>query len=399
VTYTATVTGPSGDATPSGAITWSITPPSGSMGCTNAGSTTLSGSGNTATATCVITASLAGTYSTTASVGSDANYNAAGPSAADTFSVAKATPSIAVTHNPASPSIGQNVTFTATVTGPSGGSTPSGAVTWTLTGAATSCSSTTPLSGSGNVATATCTITATNGGTYSASASVAADSNYNAAGPSNTDSFTVGVTETLLGSATDSTSGTKSSSTGNVSTTNGRTELILVYRQSSVASDAVQSITGPFTGASAITGGMQDLDNRHHMEAWIGTGNGTTGSVTVTFQNAKNVATVIDVIELAGNNTTTPIHQVGTATGSSSSSTVSLPGASASNGEVAFVASSSDTTIGTPAGFRQVDSQAGATGTGFSVKSLFASAAQTSTSANLGTTATWGTIGLEINHA
>ncbi len=188
VTFTATVTGRSGGATPSGAITWNL---SGQV-TSCASITTLTGSGSpagTATATCTITAAKAGGYSAYASVAADSNYTAAGPSSTDTFTVAMATPTIAVTNSPTSPTLGQSVIFTATVTGPSGGATPSGAVTWNLTGQATSCASTTPLSGSSNVATATCTITASTAGGYSAYASVAADSNYNAAGPSSTDSF------------------------------------------------------------------------------------------------------------------------------------------------------------------------------------------------------------------
>ena len=103
------------------------------------------------------------------------------------------TPTIAVTNSPTSPTLGQGVTFTATVAGPSGGATPSGAVTWNLSGQVTSCASVTALTGSGSpagTATATCTITASAAGSYSAYASVAADSNYTAAGPSSTDTFT-----------------------------------------------------------------------------------------------------------------------------------------------------------------------------------------------------------------
>ena len=102
------------------------------------------------------------------------------------------TPTISVTNSPTSPTLGQGVTFTATVTGRSGGATPSGAITWNLSGQVTSCASITTLTGSGSpagTATATCTITAAKAGGYSAYASVAADSNYTAAGPSSTDTF------------------------------------------------------------------------------------------------------------------------------------------------------------------------------------------------------------------
>ena len=186
VTYTATVTGPTGGATPSGAVTWTLTGPVASCAST----TGPTGTTNVATYTCVITASGAGSYSAKASVATDANYTAAGPSNTDTFTVAAATPTNTVTNAPTSPTLGDTVTYTATVTGPTGGATPSGAVTWTLTGPVGSCASTTGPTGTTNVATYTCVITASGAGTYTAKTAYAADANYTAA-TSNTDSFTV----------------------------------------------------------------------------------------------------------------------------------------------------------------------------------------------------------------
>jgi large repetitive protein len=183
VVFTATVTGPAGAATPAGTVTWAF----GTSPVTSCGSTTpLSGSTNVATATCTIAASKAGSYSVTASAALDTNYNATGASTpATTFTVAKATPTIAVVASPAAPTLGQTVVFTATVTGPAGAATPAGTVTWAFgTSPVTSCGSTTPLSGSTNVATATCTITASAAGNYAVTASVALDTTYNAAGPS-----------------------------------------------------------------------------------------------------------------------------------------------------------------------------------------------------------------------
>jgi hypothetical protein len=87
-------------------------------------------------------------------------------------------------------------TFTATITGPSGGPTPNaGALIWTLTGPVTSCASTTgPTTGSSsNVATYTCVITTASGagsGPYSATATYPGDGNYYSTG-SNTDTFSV----------------------------------------------------------------------------------------------------------------------------------------------------------------------------------------------------------------
>jgi len=108
----------------------------------------------------------------------------------DSFTVAKTTPTIAVTNVPTNPTLGNPVVFTAMVTGPAGGPTPTGAVTWTLTGPVTSCASTTGPTGTTNVATYTCTLATSGAGAYSAKAAFASDANYSAV-TSNTDSFTV----------------------------------------------------------------------------------------------------------------------------------------------------------------------------------------------------------------
>jgi hypothetical protein len=188
VTFTATVTGPSGGPTPSGPVTWSVSGTAGASACTSS-TTTLSGSGNTATATCTITVATAGTYAVSDSYGGDSNYNSV-ISSANSITVAKASPTNVVS-NSTPTTLGSSVTFTATVTGPSGGATPSGTLTWTLTGPVTTCTSTTGPTGSANVATYTCVITASKAGTYSAKAIYSADSNYNSV-TSSVDSFTVG---------------------------------------------------------------------------------------------------------------------------------------------------------------------------------------------------------------
>ncbi len=181
VTLTATVTGPVGGATPAGAMSWA--------GVTCSATTPLTGAGPTGTATCTFSASAVATYSITATVAADANYNAA-TSATLAITIPKATPTASVAHAPVTPTLGNTVVFTAIVAGPVGGPTPTGALTWTLTGPVTTCASTTPLSGSGNSASATCTIVAPKAGTYTAFVAIVADVNYNPA-TSAVDSFTV----------------------------------------------------------------------------------------------------------------------------------------------------------------------------------------------------------------
>ena len=176
VTFTATVTGPTGGVTPSGTMSWSLAGSPVTSCASNSGPT---GSSNVATYTCTLTVSKAGTYNVTAAYPGDSNYVTV-TSATDTVVVAQATPTNVVTNSPASPTLGQSVTFTATVTGPTGGVTPSGTMAWSVSGTAgiTSCSTTTGPTGGSNVATYTCVLTASNAGTYVVSAAYPGDGNY-----------------------------------------------------------------------------------------------------------------------------------------------------------------------------------------------------------------------------
>jgi hypothetical protein len=179
--FTATVSG--AGATPTGTVTWKVTGNAGVTSCTTS-TTTLAGG----TATCTITNAKAGVYSVSDGYGGDANYNSVG-SDTDSVSVAKATPTNVVT-NSTPPTLGGKVTFSATVAGV-GGIAPTGSVSWKISGSAgaNSCGSTTVLTGG----VATCTITATKTGTYSASENYGGDTNYTSAG-SNTDTESVAKT-------------------------------------------------------------------------------------------------------------------------------------------------------------------------------------------------------------
>ena len=139
-TFTATVSGPG--VTPTGAVSWTVTDPNGhAVSCAPS---TLNGSG---VGTCTVTDVIAGTYSATADYGGDANYT--GSSSEDTASVGEATSSTAVADNASGLATGGTLIFTATVTG--AGATPTGSVSWTVTGPnghAVSCAPST-LDGSG----------------------------------------------------------------------------------------------------------------------------------------------------------------------------------------------------------------------------------------------------------
>jgi len=177
IVFTATVTG-TGGVSPTGTVVFTVTGGAGVTACTSS-TETLAGSGGTATATCTITATTAGTYVVSDAYPGDSTYSAL-TSATDTVTVAKATPTNVVTNNSVT-ALGGSIVFTATVSGPTNGATPSGAVVFTVTGGAgvTACtSSSATLAGSTNVATATCTITASAAGTYVVSDAFASDSNY-----------------------------------------------------------------------------------------------------------------------------------------------------------------------------------------------------------------------------
>ena len=167
LTFTATVAASSGAPTPTGTLTWTLT----GTAATCAPST-LSGTG---TATCTVTGATPGSYTATANYQGDATYSAA--MGATSLTVAKLTlGSLSVADAPANPVYGATLTFTATVTAASGGPTPAGTVTWTLTGTAATCGSST-LSGSG---TATCTVTGATPGSYTATANYQGDATYSA---------------------------------------------------------------------------------------------------------------------------------------------------------------------------------------------------------------------------
>jgi hypothetical protein len=180
--FTATVSGPG--VTPTGPVTWKV---SGTVtSCTTSTTSLVSD-----LATCTITTTKAGSYSVSDAYGGDTNYTSAG-SNTDTVSVAKATPTNVVT-NSTPPALGGNVTFTATVTGVSG-ITPTGSVTWKVTGSAgvTSCTTFTTTLASG---VATCSITASKAGTYIVSDTYGGDANYTSVA-SNTDTVTLSTPKT-----------------------------------------------------------------------------------------------------------------------------------------------------------------------------------------------------------
>ena len=134
---------------------------------------------------CTAALLIAGTHTITAAFAtSDANFNSGTSNVLNQFVGPTATTTTVVA-NPASSSVNQNVTFTATVTpaiAPFTGSTaPTGSVTFTSTlnsQTAVLCTTASPVSTTNSITTATCTAPLPASGTYSISATYSGDTNF-----------------------------------------------------------------------------------------------------------------------------------------------------------------------------------------------------------------------------
>jgi type II secretory pathway pseudopilin PulG len=156
------------------------------------GTTPMSVSGGVATFSNLVI-NTAGTYTLTASSGNISGVTAAAVS--NNLIVGKVTPSNVVS-NSSPTTVGSSITFTAALAGPTGGTTPTGTVSWSVSGTAgiTGCTTATTTLSAG---TATCTITASSVGTYIVTDAYGSDVNYNAA-TSAADTVSVAFTPNLL---------------------------------------------------------------------------------------------------------------------------------------------------------------------------------------------------------
>jgi hypothetical protein len=285
--------------------------------------------------------------------------------------------------------------------------------TWNPTSAATASGCTTNASGQCTIttgATAFPSSQLTESWTVSglAAASYTYDSASNAAA-----SITVSrgcaagaVCATDVGDTFDTTSNTSTTSV-TLSGTNGispsnSTILILVARDGTQSSDAISSLTGTaISGATSVNSvGTMSSHPNSFSRAWVyrATGTGTaSGKVTVTFNNADNIGTLVEVLVLSGNRTSSPIAQSLTNTASSNSATALLTTPSSSNAEVVLVAQGdTGTTMGTPSGWTRNfwNTVTGPTGANFGA--FYGPSASASQSISLGANAQWGAIALEI---
>ncbi|HUY07555.1 MAG TPA: hypothetical protein VMU99_09880 [Acidimicrobiales bacterium] len=164
-----------------------------------------------------------------------------------TFNVGKGSPSISVSPPSTTPSPGQSAVFTATVSGPKGGATPSDMLGWTITGpgSPSSADSTLLASDSTSSAITICVISGVNVGSYTAEATYlpGTDPNYDGVGPSTAADLTViattiGVTPT----------------TGTVTTTGSSTYTVTL--DASGGSETVTFAGTPSDGLSVLSAGV-----------------------------------------------------------------------------------------------------------------------------------------------
>ncbi|MEI6680257.1 MAG: hypothetical protein WCL21_16735, partial [Mariniphaga sp.] len=180
ITFTAIVTGASPNA-PTGTMTWSVSGTGGAKVC-GGGSGPVTPNGSFAsTYTCQVATPVVGTYVATATFNGDLNYASLAPSAPVTVTVNQATPSISVVATPATPVLGGNITYTATVSGVVGATPPAGSITWLINGATATCPVVGPTAGSPIYQTTfSCTIPALSAITYGATATYNGDTNFTA---------------------------------------------------------------------------------------------------------------------------------------------------------------------------------------------------------------------------
>ncbi len=295
-TFTAAVTPSS--PTPTGTLTWGVTGPSAAT-CVPS---TLDANGD---GTCIVMDAEAGTYSATATYSGDTNY-AGGTGSDSTATVGKATSTTAVTDNAAGVVTGGTFTFTAAVTGP--GVTPTGTLTWVVTGPTAVACSTSTLDSSGR---ATCIVTGARPGTYSATATYGSDTNYNGSSGSDTKATVGPATPTPPTISNLPSSGTYGGSfNATVTGTNSLGTLSVTSNSTSVCSVS-NSLTVTYVGAGTCSLTAQVAASTDYVAAsgapqtfGIGRAVPTTPAVTNIPTNAVEFAGFTAVVGTTGDGTT-----------------------------------------------------------------------------------------------
>lgn len=183
VTLTASVSPQSGTTTPTGTVNFQDNG-NDISGCSS------QPLGSSGTATCQ-TSFTEGTQNLTA-IYSPSGSSFSGSSGSDQMTVGRDSTTTSLSASNSSPSEGQSVTYTATVTpGNSGPTEPSGSVTFNDGGSPISGCTAQSLTAGSSSSTATCTTSYSSAGSHSITASYDGDSNFNSSPPSSPQTVTV----------------------------------------------------------------------------------------------------------------------------------------------------------------------------------------------------------------
>jgi hypothetical protein len=215
---------------------------------------------------------------------------------------------------------------------------------------------------------------------------------------------------TSAASVSDSTFFSNSSTTSQFTVSPNTTYVLLVSRHST-GSDAITSIsssglspalsTSSFTSISSQSYNTSDYQWAYYMTTGSASG---TGSLTVNFAQRLfigNQVTIINLIRLQGNSTTTPIltANVGKATGTATSATANLPNApSGADAGLVFLSAQQGLGLPAPTASPAMSNVFYSQQTAGTMGIYSKVPASQSESFGVGSNRIWGTIALEINH-
>ena len=398
--FTATATTTNGEAIPSGdTITVSVN--SGAAACTVTLPGTTCSIGNTALP-------VGGPYTVSATFNGDTNLVTSTASSTTGLTVNPESETTTASLSVSQPSVTYGFetteTFSGTVTGQTGDGYPEGTVAVDYGSAPATQICSVPLTGgSGDTATYTCTLTASQLalGSYTNVVAVftpgtpsSSNGTFAYTGSSSTpaQSFSV-VNSSPIDEWTSTGSSTATSPTSITSVANA-SYLIFVNFATTSGSPKPSLNTGtgsPFSSATALSSPVQASSNgnsKSYIDAFFATGNGNTAALTATVTGSPTVISV-ELMQLSPGATVVSGSPT-TVTGSSSPATAATSGTSG-DFEVVAVGTNSSTTITTPPGMTVVGTVQ--TGPNFTLGVYTASQSQTSTNFILSSpSGSWGTI-------
>jgi hypothetical protein len=178
--------------------------------------------------------------------------------------------------------------------------------------------------------------------------------------------------------------------------------LILVQRGgSTTASDTVTGVTGPITGAASVSALEYPLlVSGNYLFAWTATATGSSGAITVDFAAGSNAnPTIVEVVQLSGNNTGSPVVQQNTSAAPLGTANAVLSSPSASDGEIVLASYMANASLTTPSGFTALDTISTGSNGGESYGVYFTASAQGSASISSSASGLgWGTVAIELAH-